>query len=61
MEGVIKQWFMWVKPNFEKVRHHPRAVFAVMLILAGSLSTHRERMEVSICPGIRETETEWRN
>lgn len=19
MEGVIKQWFMWVKPNFENV------------------------------------------
>lgn len=22
VEGVIKQWFMWVKPNFEKVSWH---------------------------------------
>lgn len=22
VEGVIKQWFMWVKPNFEKVCHN---------------------------------------
>lgn len=23
VEGVIKQWFMWVKPNFEKVSSTP--------------------------------------
>lgn len=46
---MIKQWFGFVKPNFEKVRFLHEVGSERLLILPGSLSTHRGRTEVSLC------------
>lgn len=48
---MIKQWFMWVKPNFEKVSRYLQAVSEILLTCDGSMSIHSGRMEVSIYLG----------
>lgn len=45
VEGVIKQWFMWVKPNFEKVcraAHLLKSLDDMLTTLAVRRSTKKE-------------------